>query len=135
MTSTCSLTALAEMAEEIGDDYLINGSWEMLNNLSQMRERAQAIHDGLDFFGFAPDYVPLQAYDQLLALTEGPTGDTGLLGTARDLEDQARDAQRTFDANASEMATELDNLTVELNDQLFELCGRARTTTRPARAA
>ena len=73
-TSTCSLTALAEMAEEMGADYLQNGSWEMLNNLSQMRERAQAIRDGLDFFGFAPDYVPLQAYEQLLALTEGPDG-------------------------------------------------------------
>ena len=34
-------------------------------------------------------------------------------------------AQRTFDANASDMATELDNLTVELNDQLFELCGQS----------
>ncbi|MGD8598680.1 MAG: PKD domain-containing protein, partial [Anaerolineae bacterium] len=81
------------------------------------------IHQGLDFFGFAPDYVPLQAYEQLLELTEGPTGDTGLLGTARDLEDQARDAQRTFDANASDMDTELDNLEVELNGQLFDLCG------------
>ena len=94
--------------------------------LEEMRERAQAIHDGLDFFGFAPEYVPLQAYEQLLLLTEGPTGDTGLLGTARDLEDQARDAQRTFDANASDMATELDNLEVELNGQLFELCGESQ---------
>ncbi len=91
-----------------------------------MRERAQAIHDGLDFFGFAPEYVPLQAYEQLLQLTEGATGSTGLLGTARDLEDQARDAQRTFDANASAMSTELDILTVELEDQLFELCGESQ---------
>jgi predicted outer membrane repeat protein len=119
------MVALDQMAEETGSPYLQDGSWEMLNNLSQMRERAQAITDGLDFFGFAPEYVPLQAYDQLLALTEGPLGDTGLLGTARDLEDQARDAQRTFDANASDMATELDNLTVELNGQLFELCGES----------
>jgi hypothetical protein len=117
------LMALSEMAGEADTAYLQNGSWEMLNNLSQLRERAQAIHEGLDFFGFAPDYVPLQAYEQLRILIEGPTGDTGLLGTARDLEDQAREAQRTFDANASDMATELDNLTAELNSQLFELCG------------
>jgi predicted outer membrane repeat protein len=117
------LMALSKMAGEADTAYLQNGSWEMLNNLSQLRERAQAIHEGLDFFGFAPDYVPLQSYEQLRILTEGPTGNTGLLGTARDLEDQARDAQRTFDANASDMATELDNLTVELNSQLFELCG------------
>jgi len=117
------LMALSEMAGEADTAYLQNGSYEMLNNLSQLRERAQAIHEGLDFFGFAPDYVPLQGYTQLRILTEGPTGNTGLLGTARDLEDQAREAQRTFDANASAMATELDNLTVELNSQLFELCG------------
>ena len=117
------LMAFAQIAEELGESYLQNGSWEMLNNLSQMRERAQAIHDGLDFFGFAPEYVPLQAYEQLLVLTEGPAGSTGLLGTARDLEDQAREAQRTFDANASDMATELDNMVFELNGQLFELCG------------
>ncbi|MBN2392314.1 MAG: FG-GAP repeat protein [Anaerolineae bacterium] len=117
------LMALSEMAGETDTAYLQNGSWEMLNNLSQLRERAQAIHEGLDFFGFAPDYVPLQSYEQLRILTEGPTGDTGLLGTARDLEDQARDAQRTFDTNKSDMDTELDNLTVELNSQLFELCG------------
>jgi len=123
MNQYLQIVALAEVADQTGADYLQNGSWEMLNNLSQMRERAQAIHDGLDFFGFAPDYVPLQAYEQLLQLTEGLAGNTGLLGTARDLEDQAREAQRTFDSNASAMATELDNLTVELEDQLFELCG------------
>ena len=72
---------LDQMAEESGGDYLRNGSWEMLNNLSQMRERAQGINQGLDFFGFAPDYVPLQGYEQLLVLTEGPAGSTGLLGT------------------------------------------------------
>ncbi len=120
------LMALAALAKEMDIDYLRNGSYEMFNNLSRMRARAQAIHDGLDFFGFAPDYAPLQSYDQLLRLTEGPTGNTGLLGTARDLEDQARDAQRTFDANASDMATELDNLTVELNNQLFDLCGQSQ---------
>jgi hypothetical protein len=97
----------------------------MLNNLSRMRDRATAIQDGLDFFGFAPEYAPLQSYDQLLELVEGVAGSTGLLGTARDLEEQARAAQRTFDANASDMSTELDNLTVELSDQLFELCGES----------
>ncbi len=119
------LMALADLARTMGNDYLVNGSYEMLNNLSRMRDRATAIQDGLDFFGFAPEYAPLQSYDRLLELVEGPTGDTGLLGTARDLEDQAREAQRTFDTNASDMSTELDNLTVELSDQLFELCGES----------
>lgn len=117
--------ALAQQAATNGTDYLQNGSWEMLNNLSQMRERAQAIRGGMDPFGFTPDYVPLQPYEDLLELTEGPNGNTGLLGTARDLEDQARAAQRDFDENGSAMTTELDNLTVELSDQLFDLCGES----------
>jgi hypothetical protein len=117
------LTALAELAEQTGHAYLVNGSWEMLNNISRMRERARQIEAGFDFFGFRPDYAPLQPYEQLLRLTEGPVGNAGLLGTARDLEDQARDAQRTFDTNATNMATELDQWRYELDDQLFELCG------------
>ena len=117
--------ALAQKAAEVDADYLQNGSWEMLNNLSQMRERAQAIRDGMDPFGFAPDYVPLQSYADLLKLTEGPAGTSGLYGTARDLENQSREAQRTFDENGSAMSTELDNLTVELCDQLFDLCGES----------
>ncbi|HSJ54385.1 MAG TPA: PKD domain-containing protein [Anaerolineae bacterium] len=117
------LTGLAELAKETGHNYLVNGSWEMLNNVSRMRERARQIESGFDFFGFRPDYAPLQPYEQLLELTEGPGGVSGLLGTARDLEDQARDAQRTYDTNASSMATELDMWKYELDDQLFDLCG------------
>ena len=49
------LTALAELAEQTGQDYLVNGSWEMLNNVSRMRERARQIDDGFDFFGFRPE--------------------------------------------------------------------------------
>jgi len=115
--------ALAQQALQADADYLQNGSWEMLNNLSQMRERAQALRDGLDPFGFSADYVPLQSYEHLLELTEGLAGSTGLLATARDLEDQAREAQRTFDANATAMDTELDNLSVAYDDALFDLCG------------
>ena len=114
------MQTLAQLADQTGAEYLRDGSWEMFNNLSRLRARAQAIEDGLDFFGFASDYAPLQPYEQLLQLTEG------LLATARDMEDQARDAQRTFDSNAADMAAELDNLTAELNDQLFELCGESQ---------
>ncbi|MCJ7549502.1 MAG: Ig-like domain-containing protein [Anaerolineae bacterium] len=117
------LTTLTQMARRIGAQHLQNGSWEMFNNLSRMRDRAQAIRDGLDFFGFAPDYVPLQSYEALMVLTEGPVGDTGLLSTARDLEDQAREAQRTYDTNASSLSTELAKLMVEYNGKLRGLCG------------
>ncbi len=116
------LAALATLAEETDQAYLVNGSWEMLNNVSRMRDRARQIEAGFDFFGFRPDYAPLQSYEQLLVLTEG-YGGTGLLGTARDLEDQAREAQRTYDTNASNMSTELDLWKYELDEQLFELCG------------
>jgi hypothetical protein len=117
------LTALATLAEETDQAYLVNGSWEMLNNVSRMRDRARQIEAGFDFFGFRPDYAPLQPYEQLLVLTEGPDENAGLLGTARDLETQAREAQRTYDTNASNMSTELDLWKYELDEQLFELCG------------
>ena len=117
------LAALATLAEETDQAYLVNGSWEMLNNVSRMRDRARQIEAGFDFFGFRPDYAPLQPYEQLLLLTEGPDENAGLLGTARDLEDQAREAQRTYDTNASNMSTELDLWKYELDEQLFEVCG------------
>jgi len=117
------LAALATLAEETDQAYLVNGSWEMLNNVSRMRDRARQIEAGFDFFGFRPDYAPLQPYEQLLLLTEGPDENAGLLGTARDLENQAREAQRTYDTNASNMSTELDLWKYELDEQLFEVCG------------
>ena len=124
------LTALAKLAEDTGHAYLTNGSWEMLNNVSRMRERARQIENGFDFFGFRPDYAPLQSYEQLLELTEGPDWNSGLLGTARDLENQARDAQRDYDTNASNMSTELDLWKYELDEQLFDA---VRRDGRPGR--
>ena len=111
--------ALAQKALELDADYLQNGSWEMLNNLSQMRERAQAIRSGSDPFGFASDYVPLQSYEDLLELTEG------LLETAGEFEDNARDAQRRFDEEEERLEQELQDLTDEYNDALFDLCGES----------
>ena len=117
------ITAMAQKAGQLGVAYLQDGSYEMFNTLSRMRDQARGIREGLDFFGFAPDYVPLQSYEQLRVFMEGPTGNTGLLSTARDLEDQARDAQRTYDANAVDMATELRTITKSYNGKLFDLCG------------
>jgi hypothetical protein len=128
------LIAFAQVADVVGatdavtqtGTYLQNGSWEMLTALSEMRDRAAAIDAGLDFFGFAAEYAPRQSFDTLYDLTAGPIGSpTGLLVTARDLEDQAREFQRTYDANASDMATELDELTRELSGKLFDLCGES----------
>jgi hypothetical protein len=117
VTQYMQTMALAQKANELDADYLQNGSWEMLNNLSQLRERAQAIRDGVDPFGFAPDYVPVQPYGDLLVLAED------LYDTADEFEEEARDAQRQFDEDGTALTTELSNLQQEYDDALFDLCG------------
>lgn len=117
------IMAMAQLAQEHQADYLVNGSWEMMNNLSRLRGQAQAVQDGMDALGFARIYVPIQSYQDLLELVEGPTGEAGLLGTAQASEDAARIAQREFDENAAVLGREIEDLNYEYDTELFELCG------------
>ncbi|MBN2001920.1 MAG: hypothetical protein JXA21_01080 [Anaerolineae bacterium] len=115
--------ALAQMARQTGADYLINGSWEIYNNMAETRNAAQKVVSGVDVFGFPSDYAPLQSYAELREMVVGPAGNTGLLGVARDLEIQSRTAQRDYDEDQDAVAAELDSLIAEYDDALFELCG------------
>jgi len=115
--------ALAQMARQTGADYLTNGSWEIYNNMAETRNAAQKVVSGVDVFGFPSDYAPLQSYAELREMVVGPTGNTGLLGVARDLEIQSRTAQREYDEDQDAIAAELDSLIAEYDDALFELCG------------
>ncbi len=117
------IMALAQLAQENDTDYLINGSWEMLNNLSRLRAQAQAVHEGVDVLGYGRIYVPIQSYPDLLTLVEGPTGEAGLLGTAQASEEAARLAQREFDENATVLGREIEDLNYAYDVELFELCG------------
>jgi hypothetical protein len=115
--------ALAQMAQLVGAEHLLNGSWEIYNNMAETRNEAQRVRSGIDFFGFASDYVPLQSYEALREVVIGPSGDTGLLGTARNLEAEARALTREFDTKQEIITKELDDLIEEYEDGLFELCG------------
>ncbi len=112
--------ALAYKAAERDANFLNNGGWEMMTNLSQLGAQAQAIHDGINPFGFKDDYVPLQTYDDLRALMYG---EGGFYTDADRDEQEARDAQREFDHNATNLNTELQHLRVTYGGQLFDLCG------------
>ena len=112
--------ALAQKAAERDADFLNNGGWEMMTNLGRLRAQAQAIHDGINPFGFKNEYVPLQTYGDLRAAMYG---DDGFYTDADHDEQAAWEAQRTFDHNADALNTELRNLRVTYRTQLVELCG------------
>ena len=118
--------ALAQKAEELGQDYLVNGSWEILSNLSLLRSRAQAVDDGIDPFGFTAEYVPIQALDTLLEVAWGKEGDGGLLKTCENTEDAALEAKREYDQIKNKLTTEIANLKDEYNSTLFDICGESQ---------
>ena len=110
--------ALANSAAERDQDFLANGGWEIINNLESLRTAAQAIHDGVNPFGFVDEYVPLQTYSELRQLTQGD-----FLRDATEDEDRAAGAQREFDRNATALNQELQNLRLTYDQRLSELCG------------
>ena len=110
--------ALAQKAAEQDADFLYNGGWQLMNNLGRLRAQAQAIRDGLNPFGFRAEYVPLQPYSELENLTRNQ-----LLRDASEDEIEARNAQREFDVNATQLQTELQNQRLTYDNQLLELCG------------
>ena len=110
--------ALAQKATERDADFLNNGGWAMMTNLGRMKAMAQAIHDGLNSFGFTDKYVPLMTYGELFNLTQNQ-----FLRDASEDEVAARNAQRDFDMNATSLRGELQNLRLTYDNQLIELCG------------
>jgi len=120
--------ALAQKAQEpeVDHEYLINGSWEILSNLSLLRERAQAVDDGIDPFGFTAEYVPIQALDALLEVAWGEDQHGGLLETCEATEEAASEAKRYYDEDQIYLAAELANLKDEYNSTLFDICGESQ---------
>jgi len=90
----------------------------MMNNLEKIQAQVQAIHDGLNPFGFTDKYVPLHTYDELYNLTRND-----FLRDATEDEEAAKNAQREFDVNATALAQELQSQRLTYDNQLLELCG------------
>lgn len=110
------------LASSAADDklFLSSGGWRLMNNLEQLRARAGAIRDGLNPFGYSPEYVPIQAYDDLRAyvLNDLVERDAG------PLEVEARNAQREFDERHEAFRSAMTNLAGTHDRQLLDLCGQ-----------
>ena len=111
--------ALAVSAAQRNENFMENGGWEVITNLESLRARAQAIHNGINPFGFIEQYVPLQTYDELRTLTRND-----FLRDSTEDEDRAANAQREFDQNRTQLSQELQNLRLTYDSQLLELCGQ-----------
>lgn len=110
--------ALATSAAQQNAKFLENGGYEIINNLERLRAQAQAIHDGVNPFGFVNAYVPLQTYDELRRLVQAD-----FLRDATEDENRAENAQREFDQNRTALAREMQNLRLTYDNRLLEICG------------
>ena len=110
--------ALATGAAQQNTKFLQTGGIEIISNLERLRAQAQAIHDGINPFGFVDAYVPLQTYDELRRLVQ-----SDFLRDATEDENRAENAQREFDQNRSALAHEMQNLRLTYDNRLLEICG------------
>ncbi len=110
--------ALATSAAEQNAKFLENGGFEIINNLERLRAQAQAIHEGINPFGFVDEYVPLQTYDELRRLVQ-----SDFLRDATEDENRAENSQREFDQNRTALAREMQNLRLTYDTRLLEICG------------
>lgn len=110
--------ALANSARQQNAKFLENGGFEIINNLERLRSRAQAIHDGVNPFGFVDNYVPLQTYEELRRLVQAD-----FLRDATEDENRAENAQREFDQNRTALLREIQNLRLTYDTRLLEICG------------
>lgn len=120
--------ALATSAEERSQEFLENGGFEIINNLERLRDQAQAVHDGINPFGFIAQYVPLQTYDELRRLVQAD-----FLRDAAEDENRAENAQREFDQNRTALAREMQNLRLTYDTRLLEICGPSQDNYRSCR--
>lgn len=110
--------ALATGAAQQNAKFLENGGFEIISNLERLRDHAQAIHEGINPFGFVDAYVPLQTYDELRRLVQAD-----FLRDATEDENRAENAQREFDQNRTALAREMQNLRLTYDTRLLEICG------------
>ena len=110
--------ALATGAAQQNAKFLENGGFEIISNLERLRDQAQAIHEGINPFGFVDAYVPLQTYDELRRLVQAD-----FLRDATEDENRAENAQREFDQNRTALAREMQNLRLTYDTRLLEICG------------
>ncbi|MEO1269992.1 MAG: hypothetical protein AAFX99_18045, partial [Myxococcota bacterium] len=93
--------------------------------LLEMRQNYLNISDNLNYFGYAPDYIPFPALEHYrdasveVALTRA----RARVDLAQVAEQQALDADRSFNTDAASFQNELTRIKNTYDGQLSELCG------------
>ncbi len=98
--------------------------------MQRMREDYQNLTDELNYFGFAPDYIPFPALrpSDSDAVSVQVNRALESLRTAREREDRALESTRAFDVDAAQFQAELTRVRNQYEDQLAEVCGTFRDT-------
>jgi hypothetical protein len=93
--------------------------------LLDMRGVYADLTDNVNYFGFAPDYIPFPPLD-----TNGPnafdvafTAATQALTTARDKEDLAISQNRAFETDSASFQSQLAQIKNTYDNQLADICG------------
>jgi hypothetical protein len=93
--------------------------------LLQMREVYSSFTDQLNYFGFAPDYIPFPALDP-----DGPNAFQTLLATANQLEqtaaakeDLAISSNRAYETDEASFQAQLVQIRNNYENQLAQICG------------
>ena len=93
--------------------------------LMDMRQVYTNIRDELNYFGFAPDYIPFPQIE----LGRDNAFETAIfrarqrMETARQFEDLAIESDRSFNTDAAAFQNELARIRVNYDDQLSDVCG------------
>ncbi|MEO1266912.1 MAG: hypothetical protein AAFX99_02375, partial [Myxococcota bacterium] len=103
--------------------------------LRNMQNVHSSINDEITIFGFAPDYVPFPALDagdfrQSNAFERVLTRVRTKLQFAREREDTALNSNREFETNQAQFQSELNQIRINYENQLGELCGTFESNGR-----
>jgi len=96
---------------------LYTGGLAYRTSLEKLQARIQEIDNGVNVFGYTPDYVPVQSYIHMKE-----AADT-LLNWAEQTNNDAINATRTFETNANLMNQEIQSVQRDYASRLFDICG------------
>jgi hypothetical protein len=93
--------------------------------MQRMREVYQSLTDELNYFGFAPDYIPFPVlrYNQEDAVNVLIERALDTLSVAREREDRALESNRAFDTDAARFQAELVGIRNQYENELSRVCG------------
>lgn len=129
---------LTNLMQQIGDQSRPENVAQIVNSIQQaqisyrvaltdMREQYDAITEEINYFGYAPDYIPFPATESAVArdnafeVLDGRAWQR--LQLAQQAEDLALSTARSFDTDAASFQSELIRVENNYEGQLADLCG------------